>query len=866
MGTINKQLHSEYFSDKVMHKHLGAWLMCNTLSGGNCAYRIQDKSSSRFSFRNTGMLDDRTPFTRTELFHPVGQTFSKSGGVLQQLHPQREMVHPSINPSIQPGRSVVLRQHRFLECWQSNQNTHQNNFPQSSRHDGGDTGSKTSIPAMPYGSGATLPQRQASARKVRSLLCLPCRGFSYSSPSTPEPGPKKLACNSPSCGNICFGFSGIYPQSGFKLRTVSQNDCGQKKYCHSAGADRKVIRDAWFKKNDANCRAQALGALNASLERLSQEVLPSVLFPKPPLIPFRPERNECSCGQRLLVRKTHRKTVLSMVGPFVALQTSLRCSACSNIFRSKALRQIVQPGCKVAYDVIAFIGRALFQRYRTTLEVQDELMAKNVRISISEINHLGRKFISYLAFGHRLAMPRIRQKMKMAGGYVLHLDATHEGDSPALMTGLDGLSKMVLANVKVPSENADHIVPFLKELKKNYGIPKACVHDMGTGICKAVTKVFPGKPDYVCHFHFLRDIVKDFLEPAYRTLRNCLRKYATSTLLNAIVREAFRRLGEKTFEPEMLADAILSAVIPENETLFPLASTYAMASWCLRGKHSGDGYGFPFDRPQLDFAERLLEAANHLPNLLETFSNEDKRDIKLLAKLTRKVTHIAKDPELNRAIRELRWRSQIFDRLRGAMRIAPQGGGNGLNDDGTPEAISSIQKGVEQFRRQITENPKLADDQLSIKMVAQIDKYGDKLFADPIVVNTPNGSVTIYPQRTNNIIEQFFRDLKRSHRRKTGNNSMSRVLNSMLADTPLVKNLDNPEYMDMLLDGKANLEELFSEVDRMQTEKNEKLVTKNDCILPGFKAIINLPLLPEYMAGVFKKNQNPVKSNRVLLS
>ncbi len=606
--------------------------------------------------------------------------------------------------------------------------------------------------------------------------------------------------------------------------------------------------------------------LKVSLERLSQEVSPSVLFPKPPLIPFRPERNVCSCGQSLLVRKTHRKTVLSMTGPFVAVQTSLRCSACSNIFYSKPLRQIVKPGCNVAYDIIVFIGRALFQRYRTTFEVQDELLAKNVRISISEITHLGRKFISYLAFGHRLAMPRIRQKMKLSGGYVLHLDATHEGDSPALMTGLDGLSKMVLDNVKIPSENADHIVPFLKELKQNYGIPKACVHDMGTGICKAVTKVFPDQPDYVCHFHFLRDIGKDFLEPTYRTLRNCLRKYATSTLLNAIVREALQCFGEKKFEPEMLADAILSAIIPGNKALFPLASAYAMASWCLRGKHSGDGYGFPFDRPQLDFAERLLEAANHLPNLLETFSNEDKRNIKLLTKLTRKITHIAKDPELNRAIRELRWRSQIFDRLRGAMRIAPQGAGNGLNDDGTTEAILSIQKGVEQFRRQIIENPKLADDHLSIKMVAQIDKYGNKLFADPIVVNTPNGSITIYPQRTNNIIEQFFRDLKRSHRRRTGNNTMSRVLNSMLADTPLVKNLDNPEYMEMLLDDKANLEELFSKVDRIQTEKEEKTFTKNDRILPGFKAIINLPLLPEYMVNIFKKNQNQVKSNRVLLS
>jgi len=863
---INKQLHSEYYPDNVLQNIPECGLECNTLSGGNRAYRIQDKSSYRFAFQNTAMLDDRTPFTRTELFHPVGQTLSKSGGVLQQLHPQRKMVHPSIGASIQPGRSVVLRQYRFFQCWQSNPNTHQNNFPQSSGHDGEDRGPTTSIPAMPYGSGATMPQRQASARKVRALLCLPRRGFSYSSCSTPEPGSEKLACNSPSRGNIRFGFSGIYPPSGFKLRTVSQNDGEQKKCCHPAGADRKVIRDAGFKKNDVNCRAQAFRALNASLKRLSQEVLPSVLFPKAPLIPFRPERNACRCGQRLLVRKTHRKTVLSMAGPFVALQTSLRCSACSNIFRSKTLRQIVRPGGKVAYDVIAFIGRALFQRYRTALEVQDELMTQNVRISVSEINHLGRKFISYLAFGHRLAMPRIRQKMKLAGGYVLHLDATHEGDSPALMTGLDGLSKMVLANVKVPSEKADHIVPFLKELKKDYGIPKACVHDMGTGICKAVTKVFPGQPDYVCHFHFLRDIGKDFLEPAYRTLRNRLRKHATSTLLNAIVREALHRFGKKTCEPEMLANAILSAVIPENETLFPLASTYAMASWCLCGKHSGNGYGFPFDRPQLDFAQRLLEATHHLPNLLKTFSNEDKRDTKLLAKLTRKLTHIAKDPELNRAIRELRWRSQIFDRLRDAMRIAPKGGGNGLNDDGTAEAISSIQKGVEHFRRQITENPKLADDQLSIKMVAQTDKYGGKLFADPIIVNTPNGSVTIYPQRTNNIIEQFFRDLKRSHRRRTGNTKMARVLNSMLADTPLVKNLDNPEYMDILLGGKVNLEELFSEVDRVQTEKDEKSVAKNDRILPGFKAVINLPLLPEYMARVFKRNQNTVKSNRVLFS
>ena len=52
-------------------------------------------------------------------------------------------------------------------------------------------------------------------------------------------------------------------------------------------------------------------------------------------------------------------------------------------------------------------------------------------------------------------------------------------------------------------------------------------------------------------------------------------------------------------------------------------------------------------------------------------------------------------------------------------------------------------------------------------MAKQIDKWSTKLFADPIEVDTPQGSVTIYPQRTNNILEQFFRGVRLGQRRKT---------------------------------------------------------------------------------------------------
>jgi hypothetical protein len=444
---------------------------------------------------------------------------------------------------------------------------------------------------------------------------------------------------------------------------------------------------------------------------------------------------------------------------------------------------------------------------------------------------------------------------------VLHLDATHDGDAPALMTGIDSLSKIVLANVKLPSEHADHIVPFLRKLQTDYGTPRACVHDMGTGIVKAVAEVFPGIRDFICHFHFLRDIGKDYLEPAYARLRKRLRSHATSSRLHALVRDTRQCLSEHSSMCAMPAKAIKATDPPADNELTALASTYSLALWALHGKHSGDGYGFPFDRPLLNFAERLLELDRRLPELLDLLLTDDEPDNQPIFKLAVQVSLVAEDSALCQAVEQLRWRCLVVDRLRKAMRIAPLDGGNGLNDDGTSEAMSTIRQGVEKFRRELEKDPKLARDLLSHKMADQIDKYGDKLFADPIKVDAPNGPVTIYPQRTNNILEQFFRGVRRAYRRKTGNNSMCRALQAMLADTPLVKNLDNPHYVKILLDGKANLEELFAELGATHLAGTDGLQANTDRILPGFRTLIKLPTLPDQVVRSLTKKMNMAKSN-----
>jgi hypothetical protein len=99
--------------------------------------------------------------------------------------------------------------------------------------------------------------------------------------------------------------------------------------------------------------------------------------------------------------------------------------------------------------------------------------------------------------------------MALRGGYILHLDGTCEGDSPNLFSGMDGIARIILDNVKLPSEKTELLIPFLRRIKRHYGDPLALVHDMGHGLMAAIDVVFPGVQDFICHFHFLRDIGKD---------------------------------------------------------------------------------------------------------------------------------------------------------------------------------------------------------------------------------------------------------------------------------------------------------------------------------------------------------------------
>ncbi len=530
------------------------------------------------------------------------------------------------------------------------------------------------------------------------------------------------------------------------------------------------------------------------------------------MVPFAPEREHCRCDAAQIVSKTYKRMVATLdIGTFCACATVLVCKKCGTQYGSSELSELVPQSCNFGFDVIEYVGQAMFVRYRNEREIQAELQQKNITISIRGIGNLARKFVIYLALAHRESCNALKSLLGQNGGYIMHLDSTCEADSPHLTCALDSLSEIVLGSIKAPSESAKDTTPLLERIQADYGNPIAVVRDMGQGLAGAVREVFPGVPEFICHFHFLRDVGNDLLAQENTNLRKLLKPHR-----HAIIQlsKGLKRIIEN--DSDLSDQMTLCKSKPEeifSMTLHPKVFTYALLLWIQDARSELAGYGFPFDRHHLVTFKRL----ETLHARLEHF--HVKQSCLQFQRLRQILQQAVSDTTMLETIAIMQQHVKVFEELRAAMRIAQPQGKNGLNCCGESTDIKTIKQKVTAFRH----NPKLVkaanESTVYQKLLSQLDRFWDKLFADPITVNTPQGKISVQPQRTNNILEQFFRKLKTQNRRKGGMQSMTKFLKGTIADSPLVANLQNQAYLDTILAGQPTLAARFAQIDCRLVQK-----------------------------------------------
>jgi len=571
-------------------------------------------------------------------------------------------------------------------------------------------------------------------------------------------------------------------------------------------------------------------------QQCQRQCTPAQFFDNIPLLAFKAEQQTCPVdGQPLQVWKTSTRTIKALgIGTFKARHLSLCCKQHRDRgpWHSQELAALVPAHNNVAYNVMVEVGKLRFRENRQVREIKQRLLEHHaIDLCTKEIELLIDKFVFYLAAVHQESAELINAQIQAQGGYILHLDSTCEGDSPKLASSLDSVSNFVLYSLKLNTENKDEVVNFLKEIKCRFGTPHAVVSDMSKGIAAAVREVFGAIAHYVCHFHFLTVIGLLLLEKEHLALRQALSKAGVSGKL-----KAWARTLAKSFETLALDEIGNYLAVPEKlgktqEATALLA--YCLMLWILDHAAEGHGYGFPFDHRYLSFYERL-QTAHALIAAVKPYYQVTTENDAILWKLDHVIENIVRDRALHRTVAQYKTKLAVFSTLRRAMGAAPEPVNNGLRQltvTTSQQELQKIRTAVETFRRTLDQQIQQTTDQPLrenlIKVKERITEYGARLFADPIVVEVKGEKRYFFVHRTNNIMEQHFRQFNYSYRRIHGNRSVRRNLENIPEQMPLVENFRNPNYVKLIFVDDSKIAKRFSEINvttirKMTAEHRDK--------------------------------------------
>jgi hypothetical protein len=248
-----------------------------------------------------------------------------------------------------------------------------------------------------------------------------------------------------------------------------------------------------------------------------------------------------------------------------------------------------------------------------------------------------------------------------------------------------------------------------------------------------------------------------------------------------------------------------------------------LIDWILNYPKDGSGLGFPFDHSYLYFYQRCQKAYDWGLKLQARVSSAVFKD----ARLDTVIFALAKvcDPAYDGAsalkcLKET-YTAKIseFDKLRRVMRFycdlkAPMSQELGFESE---EEIRSANRQMKDFLRE--EKRCLRDGQDPTRQAAariiatHMEKHWNYL-------TTPSTQGSEFPRAcTNNIEERMYRSVKATMRRMTGKKDLSQEFERLGAHLSLVRNLDNPSFVETVLGSIDNLPEAFADLDPVLVEK-----------------------------------------------
>lgn len=545
------------------------------------------------------------------------------------------------------------------------------------------------------------------------------------------------------------------------------------------------------------------------------------------------------CGGPWHVQKTvphHGKTITH--GQFEVRETVHVCGArCRHesgslvTRRAFSLAEHIIPGRVVGYDVMVFVGLQRFVHHCQREEIRTALFHEHgIPLSSGQISNLAKLFLIYLQELHNRRIEQLRNVLTNDGGWPLHIDATCEDGRGTLLIAFAGWRRWVLGAWKVPTERSDVILPSLREVILQFGAPCAVMRDLGRGITLAVNNLLIEReldiPVLACHYHFLKDIGIDLLKPAHGELRALFRRRKMRPKLRTLSRDLVGKIGTEIKEAREEVKAWQNQL--DSEHSIPqgwagIATVRALTQWILDYQSDSSGQGFPFDRPYLDLYDRCRTALRAIDAFLIKHPN-DQKVLKTLKRLQRILQPVASDVPFHQIARRLRARTKLFDELRDALRLTPKSSSpqkHSVSNQQVAIELQDIRDELDQLVVSLkNRRPKRGPAQDTRAAIDLILRHRDYLWGHVISLPEETGGGIRVLERTNNILESFFKNMKHDERRRSGRKILTHDFENLPPAAALVYNLNCPDYVSIVCGSLDCLHEAFAKLDFEKRQKN----------------------------------------------
>lgn len=523
-----------------------------------------------------------------------------------------------------------------------------------------------------------------------------------------------------------------------------------------------------------------------------------------------PEEKECTeCTRDLTVRNTRTRTIVTNVGERKVTEVTLHCPDHKEIV-SRPEKRLTPPKSPYGFDVIAEIGKLRYLEHKQISEIHGSFRNKGIHIPERTIENLCMRFLIYMVAVHIESFPQLDDLIKGQGGYILHVDATTTKGSPEILLLKDAVSGIRLLAASIPTEASDYVKPHLKTLREHFGNPIAAVRDMGKGFEEAIIEAFPGIYVITCHYHFLRNIGYRLFNKIYyrfqkRVDRTGIKKKLRSLRKNLVK----RKKSEECDEALRLLDYIMEY------------------------KKDGNGLGYPFSLPAMDFYRRCEEVR---PKVRKTILGRARNNTSspCLSRLENALKLIKPPPAVRGRIQAeylvLKERWGWFEKIRKALRY--RNGPVPLNTAGflSDRELEKGRKNLDEVQEEIKDFIKhgKAGKDRSLKKVLHgisdlITKRRDELLVPNVTVEVNGVRKVISLQRTNNTVEREFRQLRRHGRRIRGDSDVERLVQREGVGFAIVRNLEIKQYVRTVFGDFHHIAIRFSEVSKESLEEAKSL-------------------------------------------